>query len=70
MVLGRKVWELIAEEDGNSFAGLSMVALVDRNDLPWEWPVHTDRPEVRDAILRIAEAIEPELCAYRLAEDE
>ena len=38
--------------------------------MPWESLIHTDRPEVRDAILRLAEAIEPELRAYRFAEDE
>ena len=70
VILGRKVWELIAEEYGNSFPGSSLVDLADRNDVPWESLIRTDRPEVRDAILRLAEAIEPELRAYRFAEDE
>ena len=70
VVLGRKVWGLIAEECGNSFPGSLLVDLVDRNDVPWESLIHTDRPEVRDAILRLAEAIGPELRAYRFVEDE
>lgn len=37
---------------------------VDRNDVPWETLADTDRPEVRDAVLKFAEAIEPELRRY------
>ena len=32
--------------------------------------IHTGRPEARDAIRRLAEAIGPELRAYRFVEDE
>ena len=70
VILGRRIWELIAEEYGNSFPGSPLVDLVDRIDVPWESLVHTDRPEMRDAILRLAEAIEPEFRAYRFVEDE
>ena len=69
VILGRKVWELIAEKHGNDFPGSSLIDLVDRTDVPWESLINTDRPEVRDAILQFADAIEPELRAYRFAED-
>lgn len=70
MIRGRKVWELIAEKHGNDFPGSSLIDLVDRTDVPWESLINTDRPEVRDAILSFAEAVEPELRAYRFAEEE
>jgi transcriptional regulator with XRE-family HTH domain len=64
VLLGRKVWELIDAEYGRKFPGLTLLDLVDRDDVPWESLIDTDRPEVRDAILRLAEAIEPELRGY------
>lgn len=66
VLLGRKVWELINAEYGRKFPGLTLLDLVDRDDVPWESLIDTDRPEVRDAILRFAEAIEPELRGYAI----
>jgi hypothetical protein len=60
-LLGRKVWELINQKCGRKFPGLSLLDLVDCDDVPWESLIGTDRPEVRDAVLKFAEAIEPEL---------
>lgn len=50
VLLGRKVWELINQEYGRKFPGLSLLDLVDRDDVPWETLIDTDRPEVRDAV--------------------
>jgi transcriptional regulator with XRE-family HTH domain len=69
VLLGRKIWELINQEYGRKFPGLSLLDLVDRDDVPWETLIDTDRPEVRDAVLKFAEAIEPELRGYIRSED-
>jgi len=50
--------------DGRKFPGLSLLDLVDRDDVPWESLIDTDRSEVREAVLKFAEAIEPELRAF------
>ena len=64
VLVGRKVWELINQEYDRKFPGLSLLDLVDRDDVPWESLIDTDRPEVRDAVLKFAEAIEPDLRKY------
>lgn len=67
VLLGRKVWELINAEYGRKSPGLSLLELVDRDDVPWESLIDTDRPAVRDAVLKFVEAIEPELRDYMRA---
>lgn len=69
VILVHKVWELIAEKHGNDFPGSSLIDLADRTDVPWESLINTDRPEVRDAILQFADAIEPDLRAYRFGDE-
>lgn len=64
VLLGRKVWQLINAECGRKFPGLTLLDLVDRDDVRWESLIDTDRPEAREAILRLAEAIEPDLRCY------
>lgn len=64
VLLGKKVWELINEEYGRKVPGLALDSLVDHENVPWEELVNTDRPEVRDAVLKFAEAIEPEMRDY------
>ena len=69
VLLGKKVWELISEELGDEAGDSPLVDLVDRDDVPWESLIDTERPEVRDAILRFAEAIGPDLREYLSSED-
>lgn len=54
---------MIKAEYGRNFPSLRLLDLVDRN-APWESLIDTDRPEVRDAILRLVSAIEPDLLVY------
>ncbi len=62
--LGKKVWELINKEYGRKVPRLALDSLIDHDNVPWEELINTARPEVRDAVLRFAEAIEPEMRNY------
>lgn len=64
MILGKKVWGLIHEATKEQLPGPALFDLVNKNDVPWESLIDTDRSEVRDAILRLAEAIEPDIQSY------
>ena len=64
VLLGKKVWELISDELGDEAGRSALVDLVERDDVPWESLIDTDRPEVRDAVLKLAEAIEPDVQRY------
>ncbi len=64
VLLGKNVWELINEELSSEAGGSALLDLVDRDDVPWESLINTDRPEVRGAILQFARAIEPDVSRH------
>jgi len=64
VLLGKKVWELINDEYGRKVPGLALDSLIDHENVPWEELINTDRPEVKEAVLKFAEAIEPEMRDY------
>ncbi len=60
VLLGRKVWELIADKIEQS----ALLELVDRDDVPLEALIDIDDPRVRSAIVELAQAVEPRAAAY------
>lgn len=64
MILGEKVWQLIHEATKEQLPGPALFDLVIHKDVPWESLIDTDRPDVRDAVLQLAEAIEPDIQRY------
>ncbi len=69
-LLGERVWELIHDAHGDILPAPAFDSLTNRVDVPWDQLIDTDRPEVRNAILQFADAIEPELRTYLEAIDE
>ncbi len=63
VLLGKKIWELINERSRTEHP-TALTDLVERDDVPWEEIIDLDRPEVREAVLQFADAIEPELRSF------